>query len=229
MKMISTSTHKNFYSNQYITCDITGFWDREILCHPYDKSYPALEPKYMFWKKWKQNIENLSKEENDKHYVEQYYEQVLSKLDPEKVYNEIGVEEKFDGSILICDDEITRHVVAAWFHLLLGIEVSDCGVIQNIGRFVFDKCSAPGMYAEKIETYLEAVMREKCDMKGFHSLRALYLFERGEALEQRANEYDGVLDALYLDLMFCANQRKKEAEEAEAEYRKQIEGKQKKK
>ena len=60
----------------------------------------------------------ISEEENTRYYIEEYYKQVLSKLDPERVYR------KLDNSTLLCyedpDDFCHRHVVAAWFNLLLG-------------------------------------------------------------------------------------------------------------
>lgn len=185
MKIISTSTHNKYIDiTSYTTYDITGFWMRKF--HPHDKSYPALEPEYSIWKTYEQNSENLSEEDNDKHYVEQYYEQILSKLDPEQVYNDIGVTEEYEGSILLCDDKITRYIVAAWFKLLLGIEVLECKVIKNIGKIDFGIDSAPRIYSDIIESYLEEVMRKKYELKEFQSLRAKYLSTKAEKVEQIA-------------------------------------------
>lgn len=187
MKKISTSTHKiSCEMTSYTTYDITGFWMREF--HPHDKIYPKLEPEYSIWKKWEQNSENFEEEDNDKRYVEQYYEQVLSKLDPEQVYNEIGVTEEYGGSIILCDDKITRYIVAAWFKLLLGEEVLECGIIEKIGKIDFDINSAQRIYSKIIESYLEEVMRKKYDLKEFQSLRAKYLLTKAEKVEKIASK-----------------------------------------
>lgn len=75
--------------------------------------FSLLAPKLSFWKVWhkNQNFGMISEEENNKYYVEHYYEQVLLKLDPEEIYREL------DNSILLCYEENTefchRHIVAA--------------------------------------------------------------------------------------------------------------------
>lgn len=187
MKIISTCKHSNYEEeSSYTTYDITGFWMRKF--HPHDKYYPTLEPKYSFWQIWKQNSQNFSEEENDKYYVLQYYEQILSQLDPEQVYNEIGVNEEIGGAILFCDDDITRFIIGAWFELLIEKKVKDCYIGKELGKFDFKDYDAYGIYAQKIKTYLEEIMRKKYGLKDFQSLRGNYLLMKANKLEQIAKE-----------------------------------------
>ena len=104
------------------------------------------------------------------YYIEEYWKQVLSKLDVEKVYKTLNY------SILFCYENNTqfchRHIVAAWFELLLGAKVPE---VNN----KFNEVERP----EYIKEYLEKAIKNNIDMKGFTSLRALYLYEKSEKLE----------------------------------------------
>lgn len=82
--MISTSSYKNFETGMYRCCSISG--DRGKTAGYEGYSYSALAPKHEFWQVWHDNIGKISEEENTRYYIEEYYKQVLSKLDPEKVY-----------------------------------------------------------------------------------------------------------------------------------------------
>ena len=136
-----------------------------------------LAPKRSFWETWHENIGILSEEENTKYYIEQYYLEVLSKLDPEEIYREL------DCSFLLCYEDSMefchRHIIAAWLEILLNIEVSEVKV--------------NGLYIERVERpsyikeYLEEIMKTYKDMRGFNSLCALYLFEQSEELEKEAS------------------------------------------
>ena len=61
---------------------------------------PMLAPKKEFWQVWHDNIGKIPEEENTKYYATEYYKQVLSKLDPEEVYDMIP-----EGSILLCYED----------------------------------------------------------------------------------------------------------------------------
>jgi CYTH domain-containing protein len=72
------------------------------------REYKKLAPKYWFFKKYK--------EDGDKDfYREQYYKEVLDKLDPEEVYKDLGKD-----AVLLCwenpDEFCHRHMVADWFN-----------------------------------------------------------------------------------------------------------------
>ena len=79
-----TCSHKNYKSNSYITYAISGNKGKDV--NYTGKCYPKLAPKLSFWKIWHDKI---SDEENNKYYIEQFYKEVLSKLDVEEVYNEL--------------------------------------------------------------------------------------------------------------------------------------------
>lgn len=165
--MISTSSHENWKTDKYVIYSISGNRGKDANYH--GKCYPKLAPKLSFWKVWHDNIGIISEEENIKYYIKEYWEQVLSKLDPEEVYREL------DHSILLCyesDAEFChRHIVAAWFEILLGVNIPEVKIID--GRIV--QIERP----KYIKQCLEEIMKCNRNMRGFNSLRALYLFEKG--------------------------------------------------
>lgn len=67
---------------------------------------------------------DLIKEVNENTYSERYIEEVLSNLDAQKIYDELG-----EDAVLLCfekpDDFCHRHIVAEWFELQLGIVVPE--------------------------------------------------------------------------------------------------------
>ena len=176
--MICTGTYKDWDSSIFRTYSISG--DNGKNANYQGKCYPALAPKLSFWEEWHNNIGKISEEENNKYYVREYWNQVLSKLDPEKVYNEL------DNSALLCYESnmefCHRHIVAAWFEILLDKKVPE-GKANGI---FFEETKRP----QYIKDYLDEAMRLNRNMRGFTSLRALYLFEKGERLEAKADELE---------------------------------------
>ena len=73
--------------------------------------YKKLAPKYDFFMKWKENHDN-------DYYIKCFNEQVLDKLDPMRVYQELCSLAKSDDIALICyekpSDFCHRHLVADW-------------------------------------------------------------------------------------------------------------------
>lgn len=209
--MIYTSNYENFKGSNYRTNSIS--WGKGVE-YDYDgKSYMELAPLKSFWRTWKDNIGKISEEENNKYYIEQYYDLILSKLDVEKVYNDL------DNSVLLCYEDNNlfchRHIVAAWFELLLDVKVPEVKIVE--GKIV--EIEKP----EYIKEYLEEIIKRKTNMKGFNYLRALYLFEEG-------NKFDAYADSIIKnDKASLENfDRHKQyacylrcmADEAEAEYNK---------
>lgn len=141
--MIYTSSYKTCNFSKYETYSISG--DRGKSVNYNGKCYSALAPKLLFWKIWHDNIGKISEEENNKYYVEEYWKQVLSKLNPEEVYRIL------DNSILLCYETNTefchRHIVAAWFEIMLGIKIPE---IKSI-NYEIEEISRP----EYIRNYLE--------------------------------------------------------------------------
>ena len=125
--MIYTSSYNNCKTNKYKTYSISE--DRGKSVNYNGNVYPALAPKKEFWQIWHNNIGKLDYDVNNKYYIEEYYKQVLSKLNPEQVYN------KLDNSILLCYENNTefchRHIVAAWLEIFLDKEVNEVKVEDN--------------------------------------------------------------------------------------------------
>lgn len=178
--MINTSSYKNFETGMYRRCSISG--DGGKAAGYEGTCYPALAPKKEFWQKWHDNIGKIPEEENTRFYIEEYYKQVLSKLDPNLVYRELSY------STLLCyedpEDFCHRHVVAAWFNLLLGDTIQP---VTEIG-WVDGKLTRMDDYASKYSEILEDVIRKNEKMCGFTSVRARYLFDQGEQLEALADK-----------------------------------------
>jgi len=81
------------------------------------RRYEKLAPKYWLLKKFKEDLD-------EQFYIEHYYSEVLNRLDPQEVYNELGPD-----CILLCWEKsgkfCHRHLIAKWFNECLGIEVSE--------------------------------------------------------------------------------------------------------
>ena len=174
--MIYTSSHKNFETTIYKTYAISG--NRGKDANYKGESYPALAPKLSFWEIWHNNVGKISEEENNRYYVNEYWKQVLSHLDPEKVYRDL------DYSILLCYEPSAefchRHIVAAWFEILLNVKIPELEIKDH--KII--EMERP----EYIKEYLEDAMRTNRNMHGFNSLRALYLFEQSENLGKKAED-----------------------------------------
>ena len=205
--MIRTGNYKNFAGTGYYVYSISG--DRGNGANYNGSVFPALAPKLSFWKIWHDNIGKISEEENNRYYVQEYWNQVLSKLDPEIVYREL------DYSILLCYETNTefchRHIVAAWFEILLGEKIPEA----KAKDYQIEHTDRP----EYIKQYLEDAMRLNRNMRGFKSLRALYLFEKGEKLEAKADELEEKTGKCYDSYRQGACFLRCEADMAEDEYR----------
>ncbi len=59
-------------------------------------------------------------------YIEKFYDIVLSKLDPQTIFDELG-----ENSVLLCFEKPTefchRFLVAGWLEMNLGIEIDEFG------------------------------------------------------------------------------------------------------
>lgn len=207
--MIRTSSHNNWKSDLYKTVSISG--NRGKDADYKGECYPKLAPKLSFWKIWHSNIGILSDEENNYYYIKEYYKQVLSKLNPEEVYREL------DYSTLLCYEDnmefCHRHIVAAWFELLLDVEVPECK-LDETGIVSLERPSY-------IKEYLEEIMKRNVNMRGFNSLRALYLFGKSEKLENLANKLEEETGKSYDGYRQAACYLRCDADMAEDEYREQ--------
>ena len=146
--MIYTSSHLYCNTNKYKTYAIS--FNRGKSANYEGECYLKLAPKKDFWKIWHSNIGKIPEEENNKYYVKEYYKCVLSKLNPNEVYDEVN------NSILLCyennEDFCHRHIVAAWLELTLGIEVLEV----KINNEKLEVISKPSY----IKEYLEDEMKK---------------------------------------------------------------------
>ena len=81
------------------------------------REYKKLAPRYWFFKKYKEDG-------NKEFYTEQYYKEVLDKLNPQQVYEELG-----EDAVLLCWEKsgefCHRRLVASWLEKELGIKVNE--------------------------------------------------------------------------------------------------------
>ena len=94
------------------------------------KAIPQLAPKRGFWNIWHSNMGKISSEANARYYIQEYYRQVLSK---------VNIEELLRGEkdpILLCyekgQDFCHRHILAEYIEMLYGIKVRDIKVDKNL-------------------------------------------------------------------------------------------------
>ena len=176
--MLYTSSYKNFNTNYYSSCSISG--DKGKNAGYTGNCYSELAPKKEFWRIWKDNIGKVHEMENNKFYIREYYKTVLKQLSPEKIASDL------DCKALLCYEDSNefchRHIVAAWLELLLEEEVHEI----KVNNFDIEKVERPAY----IKEYLESFMKEYNNMHGFQSLRAAYLFDEGEKIEAEAEKYD---------------------------------------
>jgi len=176
--MVRTGNYKNFNGTNYSHISISK--DRGRDANYEGKCFLDLAPNESFFRIWRNNIGKISTEENNKYYIGEYYKQILGKLDPEEIYS------KLSNNILLCYEESNqfchRHIVAAWFEIMLGVKVPE--VIIEMG--IIKEVEVPSY----IKECLEQVMKDNKNMRGFESLRALYLFEKSEEIEEKANEIE---------------------------------------
>jgi len=103
-----------------------------------------------------------------------------------------------------------RHIVAAWFELLLEVSVRE---IKADG-YKIEEVSKP----EYIKEYLEEIIRNSVNMRNFNSLRAWYLFEKAEKLEAKACELEEKTGECYDDYRQAACFLRCDADMADDEY-----------
>jgi len=81
------------------------------------KEYKKLAPKYWFFKKYK-------RDGDEKFYEEQFQLEVLDKLDPKQVYEDLG-----EDAVILCWEAsgkfCHRHLVAKWLMKHLQIEITE--------------------------------------------------------------------------------------------------------
>lgn len=189
--MVYTSNYKNVNLEdlEAFTLSISGDKGKSEDPPYTGKCDTRFAPKKDFWKVWKANIGKVDEKENNKFYIREFYDKVLSGLDVDTEYR--NLDEKvllcYEGPMAFCH----RQVVAAWFELLLGVKVPE---IVQVG---YDIKEVP-TDREWIKDYLEEYMKEKIDTKGFNSLHAFHVYEKAQKLETNASNNNDI--ELALDL-----------------------------
>ena len=196
--MICTSNYKNINKEDYQVCSISG--DKGKDADYFGICYPALAPKKEFWRKWKDNIGKVSFEENTKFYITEYWNQVLSKLDPHVIACDLN------NKILLCYEENTafchRHIVAEWLELFLGESVPE--VVSD--GYDLKEVDRPNY----IRDILEPLIKRSINMYSFNCIRAAYLYGQSKEYEELADDTNNYQQ--------IANLLKEEALRSEEEY-----------
>lgn len=94
------------------------------------KSIPQLAPKRKFWDIWHSRIGKISEEENTRYYIEQYYKQVLSKVDILQI-----IKDERDPILLCFEDSSEfchRHILAEYINIKYGIEVPEIEINDTL-------------------------------------------------------------------------------------------------
>lgn len=94
------------------------------------RALPMLAPKKSFWQVYHDNIGKISEVDNAKYYIEQYYNQVLSKVNIQEIL------ENESKPILLCYEKnqqfCHRHILAEYIELTYGVEVKDIKIDENL-------------------------------------------------------------------------------------------------
>ena len=98
-----------------------------------------------------------------------------------------------------------------WFDILLNIKIPEA----KANDYQIEYVDSP-LY---IKEYLEEAMKLDRNMRGFESLRALYLFEKSEKIEAKANELEEKTGKCYDGYRQSAAYLRSEADMAEEEYK----------
>lgn len=81
------------------------------------REYKKLAPTLAIFKKYKEDGDQ-------NYYIEHYYKEVLNKLDPKKVFEDLGAH-----AVLLCyetpDKFCHRHLVAQWLRDQLGVDIAE--------------------------------------------------------------------------------------------------------
>ena len=157
------------------------------------------------------NYRNMSDEEII-NYIEKYYNDVLSKLDPETLARELRY------SIFVsderCDSLALRHIVSEWLSIYTNEKIVEINIDKD-GKFI--KLDRPSFIKPILE---DVIKNSKKTMRGFNSLKALYLFEKGEILEEKADILEEKTGENFDHLRQAACFLRCDADMAEEEYNK---------
>lgn len=155
--MICTSNYHNSKNTLLELVSISV--DRGKEANYEGKCFALLAPKKGFWQVWHNNIGKIAEEENNRFYVERYYEEVLKHLKPSEIYQVL------DDSILLCYEDAPmfchRYIVAFWLELSLGISVPEIKIEE--GKII--EIEKPTWIKEILEELMSKEEKEKSPRK----------------------------------------------------------------
>lgn len=167
MCKINTANYKNCQTENGISIS----WDGGLKARFKGRFFSQLAPSQALYQEWHDNIGKIPEEDNTRFYATRYYNEILSKLDPQEVYDMIPEE-----SILLCDEEpeevSNRQLFAFWIELFLGVQTSE--VYENPVRETLRKLDRP----EYLKDVLEEVIKENYDMHGFDTIEEAYRYNK---------------------------------------------------
>ena len=150
--------NKNIFTGNYEECKVGNLisisGDRGRSVGFKGKAIPALAPRRTFWDVWNSNIGKIPEEENTKYYIQQYYIQVLLKVNIEELL------EDEDSPILLCFEKgqqfCHRHILAEYIELKYNVKVRDIK-IDNKGNITENK------RPENIKRILQKIMKNEAN------------------------------------------------------------------
>lgn len=155
------------------TVSISG--DKGLMVHYCGEGCSKLAPKKAFWQVWHDNVGIIDDSINNHYYMEHYYDDVLSKLDPMEIY------QKYNGRVLLCYEANNtfchRYLVAAWLELFLNIKVPEV-MCDAYGKHIIIP------YNDTLKKQFEEIINQKYEMNGYKSLRAAYLANQNNTLSE---------------------------------------------
>lgn len=126
--------NKRIFTGNYAECKVGNLisisGDRGKSIGFNGKAIPQLAPKRQFWNIWYNNIGKISDEENTRYYIEEYYKQVLSKVNIEDLLKDE------ENPVLLCFEKgqqfCHRHIVAEYIEMTYGIKVRDIKIDESL-------------------------------------------------------------------------------------------------
>ena len=126
--------NKRIFTGNYEECKVGNLisisGDRGKKVGFVGKAIPELAPKREFWNIWYNNIGKISEEQNIRYYIEQYYKQVLSKTNIDKLLKDEN------NPILLCYEKgqefCHRHILAEYIELKYGLKVHDIKIDSKL-------------------------------------------------------------------------------------------------
>lgn len=125
-----TCSYSNFMSGYYNFLDVSKIED----INKVEELIPSEKQK----EKWNKKMENMPEDESIKYYTREYFNEILSKLDPNEIF------EKIKYSVIVGEEN--RHVIAEWLNLTLNIDVQEVAISSSV---VF-KLNRPSLYKESL-------------------------------------------------------------------------------